>query len=635
MSKFSAESDSDWHTEADVPQSAEPESDSAVEDDSLAELPTGSVMDRSLPAMIGPYFIERELGAGGMGTVYLGRHRETDLFAAVKLLPASLAREAGFVARFEREIIAMQKLQSPQIVQLLESGEDLGSCYYAMEYVAGETLAQRLEREKRIPWREAIEIAVQICQALKVAHNTGIVHRDLKPSNLLVRDDGVIKLTDFGIAQVFASGKLTVTGGILGTAEYMSPEQAQGKRATKQSDIYSLGAVLYVMLTGRPPFTGKSALDIIQKHKFSQFDSPRRLVPDIPFWLDEIVCKCLSKKPEERYPDAYVLSLRLQEVPRKVDMREGEASQVYLGDGTEETIVDSRHASEDPAAVGGTLVRDLFRAQLDSERASRGWLQWFDNTWVLVGLLLLSAVGVYGLSVLNAPSEQAMFERGVELMSRPAGPIWETARRDHFERLLQLNAPRWEPEVAPYLQQYEVYELRKQVLGRGLKQEDVPASEPEAIIRQSQHLRQQGRITEARQQLQALKELLSVTREFPGYLPLLDQLIEEMPNGAEATSLGFVEEALERAEELFQNGAVEQAISIWFSVKKLYDSRPEAAELVRRAQQRYLEVTGAELILSEDAEPLSDERAGATEVNPAAVQPAPSPSTSIPSAQTD
>ncbi|MCL4129981.1 UNVERIFIED_CONTAM: hypothetical protein GTU68_042114, partial [Idotea baltica] len=189
-----------------------------------------------------------------MGTVYLGRHTETDRLVAVKVLPASMAREEGFIARFNREIAAMQKMQSSHIVELYESGEDNGTYYYAMEYVPGETLTERLHRDKRIPWRESIEIGVQICKALKAAHNTGIVHRDLKPSNLLLDPEGNVKLTDFGIAQVFASSKLTVTGGVLGTAEYMSPEQAQGTRANKQSDIYSLGAVLYVMLTGRPPF---------------------------------------------------------------------------------------------------------------------------------------------------------------------------------------------------------------------------------------------------------------------------------------------------------------------------------------------------------------------------------------------
>lgn len=266
---------------------------------------------------VGPWEIGEKLGAGGMGTVYLGTHKETGKQAAVKVLPASLAREEGFVERFKREIASMQQLKSPHIVEFYESGNDGDTYYYAMEYVDGETLTSRLKRDKRIAWPEVIDLCLQICRALKAAHNTGIIHRDLKPSNLMLASDGTVKLTDFGVAQVFASQKLTVTGGIVGTAEYMSPEQAKGQRATKKSDLYSLGAVMYVMLTGRPPFSGKTSLDVIHKHQFAQFDRPGLIATDMPRQLEEIVCKLLEKDPDKRYPDSYVLSLRLAEVQKR------------------------------------------------------------------------------------------------------------------------------------------------------------------------------------------------------------------------------------------------------------------------------------------------------------------------------
>jgi tetratricopeptide (TPR) repeat protein len=252
-----------------------------------------------------------------MGTVYLGKHRDTGQQAAIKVLPASLAREEGFVERFKREIVSMQQLKSPHIVEFYESGNDGDTYYYSMEYVDGETLTARLKRDKRIPWQEVIDYSLQICRALKAAHNTGIIHRDLKPSNLMISSDGTIKLADFGVAQVFASQKLTITGGIVGTAEYMSPEQAKGQRATKKSDLYSLGAVMYVMLTGRPPFSGKSSLDVIHKHQFGVFDRPGLIATDMPRQLEEIVCKLLEKDPEKRFPDSYVLSLRLAEVQNR------------------------------------------------------------------------------------------------------------------------------------------------------------------------------------------------------------------------------------------------------------------------------------------------------------------------------
>lgn len=266
---------------------------------------------------VGPWEIGVKLGAGGMGTVYLGTHKETGQQAAVKVLPASLAREDGFIERFKREIASMEQLKSPHIVEFYESGNDGDIYYYAMEYVEGETLTSRLKRDKRMPWPEVIDLCLQICRALKAAHNTGIIHRDLKPSNLMISGDGSIKLTDFGVAQVFASQKLTVTGGIVGTAEYMSPEQAKGQRATKKSDLYSLGAVMYVMLTGRPPFSGKSSLDVIHKHQFGVFDRPGLIATDMPRQLEEIVCKLLEKDPDKRFPDSYVLSLRLAEVQKR------------------------------------------------------------------------------------------------------------------------------------------------------------------------------------------------------------------------------------------------------------------------------------------------------------------------------
>ncbi|MEW4488491.1 serine/threonine-protein kinase [Thalassoglobus sp. JC818] len=549
----------------------------------------------ALPTVVGPYFIEKKLGAGGMGTVYLGRHKTTQELAAVKVLPASMAHEAGFVARFDREIVAMRKLNSSCIVELYESGEADGTYYYAMEFVDGETVTELLERHGRIPWRQVVEIGVQICTALKAAHNAGIIHRDLKPSNLLIDDDGQVKLTDFGVAQVFASGRLTVTGGVLGTAEYMSPEQAQGKRATKASDIYSLGAVLYVMLTGRPPFQGKTVLDILQKHRYSQFDSVRRVVPEVPVWLDEIVCKCLAKKPEDRYPDAYVLSLRLQEVPRKVDFREEQLSQ-FQNSVTEETIADPSQVSRpQPEAIGGTLVRDLFRAHFESEQQGSIVKRFLDNPWVLLSLLAIMLIGGYAWTQSQQMSEEDKFTRGVELMSRPEGPVWEAAGRDFFEPLVEADPERWQPEVDVYLRQIEVYRFKKKLLGRDLGKVDVPTSEPEAIIRQALEMRSRGQLGHSREMLVALRSIVVGDPEHAELAEVLDQMVSEIESEAHEQQFEFVEKALTRANTLFEKGEVDQALEIWLSVKSLYDQHPDVQPLVQRAEASYLLATGVDL----------------------------------------
>jgi len=340
------------------------------------------------PTRIGPYLIDRKIGAGGMGTVYVGKHEQTGQVAAVKVLPASLAREDGFVLRFNREIEALQRLNHMNIVKFFESGSDEGETYfYAMEYVEGETLTGRLRRDRRIPWQEAIQIAVQVCAGLKHAHDVGVIHRDLKPSNLLIAQDGTVKITDFGVAQVFAAQQLTITGAIIGTAEFMSPEQVEGRRADRRSDLYSLGTVIYTMLVGQPPFANGTPPEIMQKQRFGRFDPPRSYVPEIPSWLNDIVCQLLEKSPEKRLPDAYVLSRRLQQVVKKVDLKLGE-----LPSSDAETRLDGHVAMG--GALGATLVRDLVRAQSERNEPTSAVERLMNNVWVLMTMLILVLGGL-------------------------------------------------------------------------------------------------------------------------------------------------------------------------------------------------------------------------------------------------
>src|SRR5262249_3021356 len=190
------------------------------------------------------------------------------------------------------------------------------------------------------PWKEVLDAALQVSTALKHAHDSGVIHRDLKPSNLMRTADGQVKLTDFGIAKVFASGQLTKTGGIVGTAEFLSPEQAAGKPVTKKSDLYSFGVVLYNLLPGRPPFEGASFVDLLHKHRFGQFDRPKTLVPDIPYELDEVICKLMEKDPADRPPDGLVLHKQLESIRRKLE-RKSQATDP--GSHRELTVSDNPH----------------------------------------------------------------------------------------------------------------------------------------------------------------------------------------------------------------------------------------------------------------------------------------------------
>ena len=539
-----------------------------------------------LPERIGDYKIERKLGQGGMGTVYLGKHEQTGELVAIKVLPASLAREEGFVARFAREIEAMQRVTGENVVQMYDSGEWEGTYYYTMEFVDGETVTDRIMREKRMGWREVIEIATQVCKALKAAHNTGIVHRDLKPSNLLLDKHGLCKLTDFGVAHIFAGDQLTATGSVIGTVEYMSPEQAQGRRVDKRSDIYSLGAVMYVMLTGRPPFTGRSALDIAQKHKYGQFDSPRRIVPDLPHWLDEVVCKCLEKNPDNRYPDAYVLQLRLQEIPKKVELTQQSGTFEFENvDGNDETLAANGQHSDPDAA--GIAMRELMKAHVEKANTQTPIERVLDSTWFLVAaLIVLIAGGVYWWNQ-RLPTPETLLARGEALMSQEPGPDWERAKREVFEPLMEQDGKKWGPEIEPYLDKIRLYELRKSLLGRrGTWTTKDAETDGERLLQKAVQLRTLGHAAESKQVLLGLSRLTEGDKDAADLHALAQDLLSELNDktlGEEAYSL--VKRSLERAAALHQDGKTEQARALWQSIVDLYASDPDAATFVEQAQR--------------------------------------------------
>jgi serine/threonine-protein kinase len=343
-------------------------------------------------ARLGPYVIEQELGRGGMGRVYLAHEEPGGGQAAVKVLAPELAQDTGFLQRFQREIEALGQLDHPNIVRFFQAGFQDGHYFYAMEYVKGLSFEELLHQAGRLPWPEVLDAAVQVAPALKHAHDRGIIHRDLKPPNLLRTPGGVVKLMDFGIAKVFASTRLTATGGVVGTAEYLSPEQAAGKPVTKRSDLYSLGVVMYTLLAGRTPFVGDSFLDLLHKHRFSQFDRPQKLVPEIPYELDEVVCLLLEKDPANRPADGAVLQRILESIRRK---QERKAHATQASNPREHTVVDHQQAPDSPNRAEGpaTLMSRLMRQELDRQNKGGPVQQFFNRPWVIIPLFVL-CVGV-------------------------------------------------------------------------------------------------------------------------------------------------------------------------------------------------------------------------------------------------
>src|SRR5204863_3181074 len=237
----------------------------------MADVPTGRMgqpaTGGSGPRLLaGRYEIQRLLGHGGMAEVYLGTDRVLGRQVAVKVLGPQFARDATFVARFRREAQAAAALNHPNVVSVYDTGSDDGTHFIVMEYVRGKTLSDVIREDAPLLPERAAEIAQGVAQALAFAHKGGIIHRDVKPGNIMLTPTGDVKVMDFGIARATSSESLTQTATVLGTATYFSPEQAQGEPVDARSDVYSLGIVLYEMLTGRPPFNGDSAVTVAYKH---------------------------------------------------------------------------------------------------------------------------------------------------------------------------------------------------------------------------------------------------------------------------------------------------------------------------------------------------------------------------------
>ncbi|MBR1417042.1 MAG: Stk1 family PASTA domain-containing Ser/Thr kinase [Bacilli bacterium] len=250
------------------------------------------------------YQIIKSIGEGGMANVYLALDTILDRNVAVKVLRGDLAHDEKFVRRFQREALAASSLSHPNVVEVYDVGEDNGNYYIVMEYIEGRQLKQLLKKREKLTLTEVIDIMLQITDGMSVAHDAYIIHRDIKPQNIMILDNGMVKITDFGIAMAMNSTQLTQTNSVMGSVHYLPPEQANGKSATLQSDIYSMGILMYELLSGKLPYKGDNAVEIALKHLKEPFPSIREIMPEIPQSVENIILKATAKNPKNRYADA-------------------------------------------------------------------------------------------------------------------------------------------------------------------------------------------------------------------------------------------------------------------------------------------------------------------------------------------
>jgi len=264
-------------------------------------------MDNIQPGqMLGPYRIINQIGRGGMANVYKAYQPSVDRYVAIKVLPTQLAESKEFATRFHQEARIIAMLEHPHILPVFDYGESDGIAYFVMRYLEAGTLKDKMESGRPLPINEIDRIFTQLADALSYAHTHGIVHRDLKPANALIDSYGNIFLTDFGIAKLLESAapRLTQTDAVMGTPAYISPEQAQGQPVDQRSDIYSLGIILYEMVTGSVPFVADTPLAVLFKHITDPLPLPSKVKPDIPESIEKVILKALAKDPQDRFATA-------------------------------------------------------------------------------------------------------------------------------------------------------------------------------------------------------------------------------------------------------------------------------------------------------------------------------------------
>jgi serine/threonine-protein kinase len=390
----------------------------------------------------------------------------------------------------------------------------------------------------------------------------------LKPSNLLVGPDG-IKLSDFGIASLFASRHLTVTGGVVGTAEYLSPEQAAGKVATPRSDLYSLGVVLYTLVTGRTPFVGE-AVDLLHKHRFGQFDHPSRLVPNIPGDFEELICELLEKDPARRPPDAGVLARRLGGLRRRLEYK---AKQVTARLGLRGLELGLAGRREGPA----TLMSRLMRLELDRQKRGGRVRQFLNRPWVLVVLFLLTVSTL--VAAFWPPSPERLFRRGAVLMASEDPDDWYSGWNEHLLRLKDKYPEYRREAVAAFEKQYQSYQGARQsaVAARRAGQ----MTEPQWFYQEGLRLRQQGNEAAARRLWKALVDSFgSVPSERPWVKLAEKELARDEPDNTRQRRLEPVREAMANAKKLRSEGKDKEAELIVRALNELYHNDPAAQEII-------------------------------------------------------
>ena len=565
---------------------------------------------------LGPYLIQDVLGRGGMGTVFraIDENNDNDE-VAVKVLSAAYADDDHFRSRFESEIQTLIQLDHPNIVRMLGHGEEDGNLFFVMELVTGKSLHALQKTGHRYTWQEVIGIAMDVCAGLQHAHYRGIIHRDIKPANLLKTETGTTKITDFGIARLFGAERLTVHGGAIGTADYMSPEQAKGALVTERSDLFSLGCVMYSLLSGRPPFAEKNVQSTIQSLTTKQATPLRRLSPETPTEFEELIDRLLQKDPNERFGTAQALNRRLVDmlelikaeaeaqtaVSMELDSDSGEyelsPAEVTMGEieVTQKLGVDTLEVPEDESSDSGKTViedqkEDFYKVVERKKKSSADEYEERNNETIwpfALAMIVVLGLMIWGISatLFSQPDADELFEQITSSdVPKKQDCVDFVARFPEDPRVVRVESILTEIESRKLENQLS---LKKRL--RGIK-----SLHPIEILLNDAVAARRDNPVIAREKLEALIQIYDdddcLSAEESEVLATAFFFQKRIRDQAES----FVEKngdeilrAMERAKSLSSSGAYSKARRIYTGIQRSFADQNWAAEWVGKAKDEF------------------------------------------------
>jgi serine/threonine protein kinase len=511
---------------------------------------------------LGRWVIDRELGKGAMGSVYYAHAADAPAeIRAVKVLAPDLARDPVARQRFQRESDVLCSLDHPNIVRFDGAGLHEEMLYYIMEFINGPDCETRLREIGRWPWSEVLDLAIQTTRGLKYAHDQGIVHRDMKPANLLLATSGddasakfQVKIADFGVARMFSQGQLTGSGQFIGTALYMAPEQAAGKPATKRSDFYSLGCVMYTLLTGRPPFNGTSIAEMVHKHQFVQPERPARLLVDLPHDVDELIVQLLSKDPATRPADGSVLLKRLESVRGKLVRKHNLADTAFRTEGPKPA------ADAWPEHEAETSTDSSAPFPLGKSLRALG---------LLIALIVVVGLIVYKLNKPRMTAEE-YFEAAKPLMESKDPAKWQKAW-DNFLEPMTLRYPDhpYQAEVEAFRHQLDDQSAVRRLTMRNRR------GEAHRFYEQGLARFQMGDAVGGRKLWEQLIAAFGGVESEQFWVQRAQRGLTELPRAAvDIRTTPAVAGALEQARKFRDQNQRDKAESIWKALEELYRNDP-------------------------------------------------------------